>query len=48
MDSNKIAVFGVRYGPAPYYGEIPYSGRMIEKGFNAGYDSQPHEPFPSF
>jgi hypothetical protein len=21
---------------APYYGEIPYAGRMIEAGFNAG------------
>jgi hypothetical protein len=25
-----------RYGPAPYYGELPYSGRMIQKGFTYG------------
>jgi hypothetical protein len=27
-------VAGKTFGPAPYYGEIPYTGRMIEKGWN--------------
>jgi hypothetical protein len=31
-----ILEFGVRYGDAPYYGEIEYSGRMISKGYDAG------------
>lgn len=31
-----IILKGTSYGPAPYYGEIPYAGRMIEKGWNTG------------
>jgi RHS repeat-associated protein len=30
------AAAGATYGPAPYYGEIPYAGRMIDSGFDAG------------
>jgi hypothetical protein len=30
-------MLGAGYGSAPYYGEIPYSGRMQLKGFDAGY-----------
>ncbi|RNC79864.1 MAG: hypothetical protein ED557_12050 [Balneola sp.] len=32
----KVVLFGTSYGPAPYYGEIPYAGRMIINGYNAG------------
>jgi RHS repeat-associated protein len=30
------AYFGTEYGPKPYYGELPYSGRWISAGFKAG------------
>ena len=26
---------GTTFGPAPYYGEEPYSGRMILRGWNS-------------
>ncbi|OQP66424.1 hypothetical protein A3860_13105 [Niastella vici] len=32
----KIVIGGVRYGNAPYYGELPYTGRMVERGFYYG------------
>ena len=41
-DPEKIArlagtlLFDNIYGKAPYYGEIPYAGRMINKGWNFG------------
>ncbi|WP_177318717.1 hypothetical protein [Chitinophaga sancti] len=28
----KIMVGNAQYGPAPYYGEINYTGMMVEKG----------------
>lgn len=31
-----LNVVGAAYGTSPYYGERPYSGRMILKGFEAG------------
>lgn len=31
-----IMKHGTQYGPAPYYGEVPYTGRWILKGWNAG------------
>ena len=30
----KIFLLGKSYGPAPWYGEIPYAGRMIKAGWN--------------
>ena len=35
--SNAIGIMlkGTSYGPAPYYGEIPYAGRMIDAGWKA-------------
>lgn len=33
-----ILINGTSYGPAPYYGEEPYSGRMILKGTKAGME----------
>lgn len=29
-------IMGARYGPAPYFGELPYTGRMVERGFTYG------------
>jgi hypothetical protein len=29
-----ILLNNASYGPAPYYGEIPYAGRMIVNGWN--------------
>lgn len=36
--SNAADIFinGTSYGPPPYYGEQPYSGRMIIQGWNYG------------
>ena len=31
-----IVMFGTQYGPAPYYGEMKYSGRRILEGIAAG------------
>jgi len=31
-----IVLYGKSYGPAPYYGEQSYSGRMIINGWNRG------------
>lgn len=33
INAGKIVLFGISYGPAPYYGEDAYSGRMIDKGW---------------
>ena len=33
---TRIYLFGKSFGPAPYYGEIPYAGRRIDAGFKAG------------
>lgn len=35
-NAAKILTTGAAFGPAPYYGEQPYSGRMIQMGINAG------------
>ncbi|GAA4779405.1 DUF6443 domain-containing protein [Olivibacter ginsenosidimutans] len=32
----RILMFGAAFGPAPYYGEEPYSGRRILEGIKAG------------
>lgn len=32
----KIVMFGTSFGPVPYYGEEPYSGRRILQGIQAG------------
>jgi len=32
----RIITYGASFGPAPYYGEEPYSGRRILEGTNAG------------
>ena len=32
----EIMTWGKSFGPPPYYGEIPYSGRMILRGFDQG------------
>lgn len=32
-----IVAFGTSYGPAPYYGEDSYLGRMILNGWDNGY-----------
>ena len=36
VTAASILLFGERFGSAPYYGELPYTGRMIDKGFNHG------------
>ena len=36
INAAKIFLFGTAYGPAPYYGEIEYSGRQIARGFHRG------------
>jgi hypothetical protein len=41
----KIMLFGKSYGPAPYYGEIPYSGRRILQGFDQGAKDYPPSKF---
>ncbi|MFP3596099.1 hypothetical protein [Chryseobacterium sp. SIMBA_029] len=33
---GSVLFFGNSYGPAPYYGEEPYSGRRILEGIKAG------------
>jgi hypothetical protein len=35
-NAGKIVLFGTSYGPPPYYGEVPYSGRRQAEGFVAG------------
>ena len=37
----KIMVFGTSYDPAPYYVEVPYSGRRILQGFGQGAQDYP-------
>jgi RHS repeat-associated protein len=36
FNAARIVTFGTSFGPAPYYGEQPYSGRRILQGINAG------------
>jgi hypothetical protein len=36
MEVARVLFNGTAFGPAPYYGEIPYSGRMQVAGFTAG------------
>jgi RHS repeat-associated protein len=36
----RIAITGKEYGPAPWYGEIEYAGRMAKEGFDAGRPPQ--------
>jgi RHS repeat-associated protein len=38
----KILTYGKAYGPAPWYGEIEYTGRRIQQGFNYGVTQRPH------
>jgi RHS repeat-associated protein len=35
INAAKIVMFGVSYGPAPWYGEMNYSGRMIKMGWDS-------------
>ncbi|WP_430968326.1 RHS repeat domain-containing protein [Spongiimicrobium sp. 2-473A-2-J] len=35
-NAGRILFFGKAFGPAPYFGEIPYAGRQISSGFDAG------------
>jgi tryptophan synthase beta subunit len=30
-------VMGTSFGPAPWYGEIEYTGRMVKLGWNSGH-----------
>ena len=41
INAAKIVTFGTSYGPAPWYGEIEYTGREIERGFHRGYSERP-------
>jgi hypothetical protein len=34
LNAVKVLIFGTSYGPSPYYGEIPFAGRMIQAGWN--------------
>lgn len=36
FNAVRIVLFGIEYGPAPYYGEMEYSGRRILEGIAAG------------
>jgi RHS repeat-associated protein len=36
LNMIRIVLFGTEYGPAPWYGEIEYSGRRIQSGFRHG------------
>jgi hypothetical protein len=31
----RITTFGTSFGPAPWYGEIEYTGRMVKLGWDA-------------
>jgi hypothetical protein len=35
-NAAKIIMFGTAYGPAPWYGEIEYTGRRVQEGFKRG------------
>jgi RHS repeat-associated protein len=35
-NAAKIVTFGTAFGPAPWYGEIPYTGRMVKQGWING------------
>jgi hypothetical protein len=46
INAARIVVFGVSFGPAPWYGEDAYSGRMIKRGWFDGsiiYRSNPDQ-----
>jgi len=32
---RSVKLYGTSFGPYPYYGEIPYAGRMIVRGWNS-------------
>jgi hypothetical protein len=36
VNTLSVLFFGNSYGPVPYYGEEPYSGRRILEGIKAG------------
>ena len=36
VNAAKIIMFGTAYGPAPWYGEIEYTGRRVQEGFKRG------------
>ena len=42
-NAMKIVVFGTSYGPAPWFGEDAYSGRMVKKGWNSGRKMSSYE-----
>lgn len=42
-NAMKIVVFGTSYGPAPWFGEDAYSGRMVKKGWNCGRKMSSYE-----
>ncbi|MFB6454393.1 hypothetical protein ACE38W_03905 [Chitinophaga sp. Hz27] len=33
VNAGKIVLFGTSYGPAPWYGEQEYTGRMVKLGW---------------
>ena len=35
-NAARIVSFGTAFGPAPWYGEIPYTGRMVKQGWVNG------------
>jgi len=36
----RIVTLGTAFGPAPYYGEEPYSGRRVLQGIKAGLNNK--------
>jgi RHS repeat-associated protein len=40
VNAAKIIMFGTAYGPAPWYGEIEYTGRRVKEGFQKGAASR--------
>ena len=37
INAGRVLFFGKTYGPAPWYGEIEYAGRINRMGYNYGY-----------
>lgn len=35
VNAAKIVTFGTSYGPAPWYGEENYTGRMVKEGWDS-------------
>ena len=36
VNAARIIMFGTAFGPAPWYGEIEYTGRRVQEGFQRG------------